>query len=85
MNDYHINVFHSDEDGGYIADVPNLESCSAFGSTAQEALSEVLHTKEVWLAAARDHGMRSPSHATARRCTPYPGCTGEDLVMLSRD
>lgn len=60
MNDYHINVFHSDEDGGYIADVPNLESCAAFSSTAQEALSEVLHAREVWLAAARDRGMPIP-------------------------
>ena len=33
MSDYHINVFYSDEDGGYIADVPDLESCSAFGAT----------------------------------------------------
>ena len=31
MSDYHINIFYSDEDGGYIADIPDLESCSAFG------------------------------------------------------
>ncbi len=29
MNDYHINIFFSEEDGGYIADIPDLESCSA--------------------------------------------------------
>ena len=33
MKDYHINIFHSEEDNGYIADIPDLESCSAFGST----------------------------------------------------
>jgi len=33
MKDYHVNVFYSDEDGGYIADIPDLEYCSAFGET----------------------------------------------------
>ncbi|MGH3664476.1 MAG: type II toxin-antitoxin system HicB family antitoxin [Egibacteraceae bacterium] len=60
MNDYHINVFHSVEDAGYIADIPDLESCSAFGSSPQEALSEVLTAKEAWLSAAREHGIPIP-------------------------
>ena len=33
MADYHINIFYSEEDGGYIADIPDLEYCSAFGAT----------------------------------------------------
>lgn len=60
MSDYHINVFYSDEDDGYIADIPDLEACSAFGSTPQEALAEVLRAKEAWLAAARDRGQSVP-------------------------
>ena len=60
MSDYQINVFHSAEDGGYIADIPDLESCSAFGSTPQEALGEVLTAKEAWLAAARERGIPIP-------------------------
>jgi len=54
-SDYHINVFYSAEDNGYIADVPDLKSCSAFGNSPQEALNEVLIAKEAWLAAARKH------------------------------
>jgi len=42
MSDYHINIFYSEEDGGYIADLPDLESCSAFGATPEEALESVL-------------------------------------------
>jgi len=38
MKDYHVNVFYSDEDEGYIADIPDLRHCSAFGATPQEAL-----------------------------------------------
>jgi len=25
MADYHINIFYSEEDGGYIADIPDLD------------------------------------------------------------
>jgi len=41
MRDYHINIFYSEEDGGYIADIPDLEACSVFGESASEALAEV--------------------------------------------
>jgi predicted RNase H-like HicB family nuclease len=60
MRDYHINIFWSDEDGGYIADLPDLEACSAFGNTAEEALAEVEKAKEAWLAAARETGKAIP-------------------------
>lgn len=41
MKDYHINVLYSDEDKGYIADIPDLKYCSAYGRTAEEAIREV--------------------------------------------
>ena len=46
MKDYHINVFYSEEDEGYIADILDLEHCSAFGNTPDEALKEVLRSRE---------------------------------------
>ncbi len=60
MTDYHINIFYSEEDGGYIADIPDLESCSAFGETAEQALAEVKKAKEAWLEAARQEGKPIP-------------------------
>lgn len=60
MKDYHINVFHSAKDGGYIADIPDLQYCSAFGETPQEALREVLVAKEAWLKAAKKSGKKIP-------------------------
>jgi predicted RNase H-like HicB family nuclease len=60
MSDYHINLFYSDEDEGYIADVPDLESCSAFGRTPELALAEMERAKEAWLTAARDAGRPIP-------------------------
>ncbi len=60
MSDYHINVFYSDEDGAYVADIPDLEACSALGSTAEEAMAEVERAKQAWLAAAREAGKQVP-------------------------
>lgn len=60
MGDYHINIFYSEEDGGYIADIPDLDSCSAFGETAEQALAEVEQAKKAWLEAARQAGKPIP-------------------------
>ena len=60
MKDYHINIFWSDEDGGYIGDIPDLEACSAFGTTPAEALAEVERAKAAWIEAARAAGRRIP-------------------------
>ncbi|HDL85531.1 MAG TPA: type II toxin-antitoxin system HicB family antitoxin [Candidatus Acetothermia bacterium] len=60
MKDYHINIFYSEEDGGYIADIPDLEACSAFGNTPDEALKQVELAKVAWLEAARAEGKPIP-------------------------
>lgn len=60
MNDYHINVFYSEPDAGYIADIPDLEACAAFGETPEQALAEVLRARDAWRAAASDTGRRIP-------------------------
>ena len=61
MKDYHINIFYSDEDGGYIADIPDLQHCSAFGETPEEALAQALVARQVWLEAARAEGRPVPA------------------------
>jgi predicted RNase H-like HicB family nuclease len=60
VKDYHINIFYSDEDGGYIADLPDLETCSAFGSTPEEALAELEQARTAWLEAAKEAGKPIP-------------------------
>ncbi|MCD6184502.1 MAG: type II toxin-antitoxin system HicB family antitoxin [Deltaproteobacteria bacterium] len=60
MSDYHINIFYSEDDGGYIADIPDLEACSAFGETPDEALREVQKAKSLWLGAAQAEGKPIP-------------------------
>jgi predicted RNase H-like HicB family nuclease len=60
LRDYHVNIFYSEEDEGYIADIPDLKHCSAFGTTPEEALHEVLKAKEAWIEAARANGKPIP-------------------------
>jgi predicted RNase H-like HicB family nuclease len=51
---YHINVFFSAADGCWVADVPDLRFCSAFGDTAEQALREVQRAMTAWLKAAKE-------------------------------
>ena len=52
MKDYHINIFYSEEDACYVADIPDLKFCSAVGDTPVEAVREIQKAKAAWLAAA---------------------------------
>jgi len=73
MSDYHINIFYSDEDGGYIADIPDLDSCSAFGATPEEALAEVERAKRAWLRAAKEAGKPIPEPTYRPAIYQVPG------------
>ena len=57
---YHINVFWSEEDRRWIADVPDLRYCSAHGDTPEEAVAEARIATELWLETARETGVSIP-------------------------
>jgi predicted RNase H-like HicB family nuclease len=57
---YAIEIFFSEEDEGYMAVVPELRGCSAFGETQSEALNEVLDAIETWISNAKDMGWEIP-------------------------
>lgn len=60
MKDYHINVFYSEEDGCYVADIPDLKYCSAFGDTPEEAVREVILAMAAWIEVAKQEGKPVP-------------------------
>ncbi len=60
MKDYHVNIFYSEEDDCYIADIPDLPNCSAFGKTPDKALKEVQIAKDLWIKTAKEMGKRIP-------------------------
>jgi predicted RNase H-like HicB family nuclease len=57
---YPINLFWHAPDECWVADVPDLKACSAFGDTPEAALAEVQIAIQGWLAAARDRGIPVP-------------------------
>jgi predicted RNase H-like HicB family nuclease len=61
VKDHHINIFPSDEDNGYIANIPDLPSCSAFGPTPESALQELQLAKRTWLQSAQSLGKPIPT------------------------
>lgn len=60
MTEYAISIFYDEEDGDYIAVVPDLKGCSAFGDTPEDALREVLIAMKLWLEATRERGWKVP-------------------------
>jgi predicted RNase H-like HicB family nuclease len=57
---YPINVFWSDEDDAWVADVPDLAYCSALGDSPHEAVAEAEVAIEAWLETARPSGRPVP-------------------------
>jgi predicted RNase H-like HicB family nuclease len=58
---YRINIFYSESDGAYVAEIPELNGCSAFGHSPEEALDEVLIAQELWLQACARRGKPIPT------------------------
>jgi predicted RNase H-like HicB family nuclease len=58
---YRIEVFYSNEDAAWIADVPGRPHCSAHGPSPQEAVAEVEQATAAWLNAARATGRDVPA------------------------
>jgi predicted RNase H-like HicB family nuclease len=63
VKDYHINIFWSDDDDCYVADIPDLAYCSAFGSTPEEALAELRTACSLWIEVAEEEGKPIPPPA----------------------
>lgn len=61
MTAYPIEVFWSEEDEVWIANVPDLPVCTAHGPTPHEAVVEVEVAIAAWLDAARSAGRAIPS------------------------
>ena len=78
MNRYPIEVFWSEEDGGYIATVPDLPGCSAWGETEADAIREAHEAIAAWLEAAQAAGRA----IVATRVGGVPEAVREDASAL---
>jgi predicted RNase H-like HicB family nuclease len=71
---YLVEVFWSDDDEGYIAIVPDLPGCSAFGETPKAAVHQIGDATLAWIAARRASGDPIPEPTTKARQAPRPPC-----------
>ena len=71
---YHINLFWSEPDNAWVADVPDLQPCSAFGDPPAEALAEIEQAIEAWLAVAREDGLPIPESRYRALTRGMDGC-----------
>jgi len=58
---YAIEIFYSQEDEGFMAIVPELPGCSAFGETEEKALKEIKVAMQLWLETAKEIGRPIPA------------------------
>ena len=60
MFKYEVIIYWSDEDQGFIAEVPELPGCAADGETHQKALANVEAVIQEWIETARELGRPIP-------------------------
>ena len=58
---FEIVISWSDEDGAYIATVPDLPGCMADGATYQKALAAAERAIDLWIQTARELGREIPT------------------------
>lgn len=60
MHKYEIIIYWSQDDGAFIAEVPELPGCAAHGETAEDALASCQEAIALWLDAAKEFGRPIP-------------------------
>lgn len=60
MYKYEIILYWSEEDGAYLAEVPELPGCMADGVTMSEALANAESVISEWIETAKETGRQIP-------------------------
>jgi predicted RNase H-like HicB family nuclease len=60
MFHYQINIYWSEEDQSYLAEVPDLPGCMADGQSYQLALDNVQVIMQEWIETAQELGREIP-------------------------
>jgi predicted RNase H-like HicB family nuclease len=56
MTKYAVIIYWRDEDGAFVAEVPELPGCAAHGRTQDRALGKAQDAIRLWIDAAREFG-----------------------------
>lgn len=57
---YEFIIYWSEDDGAFVADVPELPGCMAHGKTYEKALANVQKAAKLWIDTAKDLGRPVP-------------------------
>lgn len=57
---YEVIIYWSENDGVYLAEVPELPGCMAHGDSAETALAQVQQAIALWIEVARSEGRQVP-------------------------
>lgn len=60
MHKYEVNIYWSEVDGVYIAEVPQLSGCMAHGDSAEAALANINEAILLWIDTAKELGREIP-------------------------
>ena len=63
---YEIILYWSNDDRGFVAEVPELPGCSAHGNSHEAALSHVREAIRLWVDTAREYGDPIPQRRGER-------------------
>ena len=69
MHKYEVILYWSNEDGTFVAEVPELPGCTAHGDTQEAALKHAQEAMALWIDTAREFGR------------PIPEPRGERLML----
>jgi predicted RNase H-like HicB family nuclease len=56
MSKYELIIYWSQEDGAFVAEVPELPGCVAHGSTQESALGNVQEAITLWIDTSKEYG-----------------------------
>ncbi|MDE2997749.1 MAG: type II toxin-antitoxin system HicB family antitoxin [Gemmatimonadota bacterium] len=69
MHNHEIIIYWNNEDGAFLAEVPELPLCAAHGNTQEAALENINQAVDLWPETAREFG------------DPIPEPKGERLML----
>jgi predicted RNase H-like HicB family nuclease len=60
MHKYEVIIYWSEEDGAFVAEVPELPGCAAHGETPDVALANCQEAISLWIDTAEEFGRAVP-------------------------
>jgi predicted RNase H-like HicB family nuclease len=69
MHKYEVVIYWSEDDGVFVAEVPELSGCTAHGESPAAAISSAQEAIDLWLQTAEEFGREIPLPKSRRAQT----------------